>query len=87
MINIQELSYKHKIYLVSLVRKISPELNVSPDTLNSLKPGVIQFCFNNWTARPLKKKIIESIINKIPNPQVVDGEFYVIPEQLELELK
>jgi len=83
MINLQNLSKREIVYLSVLIHKIFPELNISPDTLNSLKSGVIQFCFNSWTARPLKKKVIEKIINKIINPQIIDGEFTDIIEKQE----
>lgn len=74
MFFLNTLSQKEKIFLTELVNKIIPELNVSARTLNSLKPGVIQFCFNNWHCRTLKKKVIEKIINKIIYPGILDGE-------------
>lgn len=86
MINIQELSSKHKVFLIELVRRIAPELNIGPATLNSLKPGVIQFCFNNINLHPRKKKVIEKIMNKIIHPQMIDGELVEIKEEIK-ELK
>lgn len=81
MINLQNLKFKHKVYLTELVRKIFPELQIEPDTLNSIKPGVLQFCLNKINISVRKKRAIENIINKIPpRGQLIEGEI-LVPEE------
>lgn len=86
MIITQNLTLKEKVYLVELANKVC-ELPVELETLNSLKPGVLQFILQNSSINIRKKKIIEKILNKIRyKGEIQDGEF-LIPEERRIENK
>lgn len=77
MIFTQGLSTKEKTYLVELFRhsKISP-YEISIETLNSLKPGVLQTALALQPNLDLrKKKILNKILDKIVYSGILlDGE-------------
>lgn len=84
MINITNLSIEEQIYMVELANKIvNPPIDL--ETLNSLKPGVLNFALNNINLPNDKKDFLNSIVNKVLLPVIVEGEYYIIPEQLELK--
>jgi len=67
MLNLSNLSTKEKIYLTELFNssKIS-SFEVSPDTLNSLKPGVLQHALASLPNLDNRKvKILNKILDKI----------------------
>lgn len=70
--------------MVELANKIVNPL-IDLETLNSLKPGVLNFALNNTNLSNDKKEFLNSIVNKVLLPVMVDGEYYTIPEQLELK--
>lgn len=82
MISTQNLSLKEKVVLVELCRaaEIAP-LCLDSETLNSLKPGVLEAAHNIVAARlkPRKLNYLQKIIQKIVTPKLMDGEI-LIPE-------
>jgi len=76
MINLSNLSFKEKIYLAELVRASPLEVEITPESLHALKPGVLEVALSLVTVRLDKRQtqVIKKIIEKIPVPDLQDGE-------------
>lgn len=88
MINLSELSTKEKIYLTELFNssKIS-NFEISPDNLNSLKPGVLQHALASLPNLDQRKvKILNKILDKI-NYYGILKEGELAPAKIFLENK
>lgn len=79
MLILTNLKPREKVYLAALANKIC-QIEIFPETLGALKLGVLEAALN--TIRPALKnrqiKVIQNIINKIPQPGILDAE-YVVP--------
>lgn len=76
MLFLSNLSRREKIYLNELIQIL--EIKVSADTLNSLKPGVLQIALAARAANNLdrrKVRVINKILDKIVYPSLIDAEF------------
>lgn len=88
MLNLQNLSIKEKIYLTELFNssKIS-NFEISSDTLNSLKPGVLQHALTSLPNLDSRKvKILNKILDKI-NYYGILKEGELAPAKIFLEYK
>lgn len=79
MISLLNLTVKEQVYLLELANTVCRP-PVELETLNSLKPGVLQFALIEKNLPQRKHRVIEKIINKIIcKPQILEGEF-AVPE-------
>ncbi|MFM9826721.1 hypothetical protein [Flavobacterium sp.] len=86
MLYLQNLSIKEKIYLTELANTlVNPP--ISPDTLNSLKPGVLQHALTSLPNLDSRKvKILNKILDKI-NYYGILKEGELAPAKIFLENK
>lgn len=85
MLILDQLNLKEKIYLTELVRAAQFPLEISADTLSSLKRGALEYFLTNVKIDPRKRKVLAKIIAKITGPPfILEGEL-TIPKERRIE--
>lgn len=85
MLNLSALSRREKIYLAELARTfLDSRFEIGPDTLNCLKPGVLQLALQNLVGKihARKVRVLEKILQKISYPQILEGELIIPADNL-----